>query len=100
MTPANYQKARDLFERLCDLDESARAATLEDTCGNDAELHTQVLRLLSADRAASDRSFFGQRAFDDAALMLAAGGPKLPDPGTVIGTYRLSSQMGAGGMGV
>jgi serine/threonine-protein kinase len=100
MTSANYQRAGDLFEKLRDLGESERAAALDDACGNDAQLRAQVLRLLSADRAATERSFLGQRAIDDAALMLAAGSPKLPDAGTVIGTYRLGSRITAGGMGV
>ena len=100
MTPADHQRASALFERLRGLDDSEWGAAVDAACPGNVELRDQVLRILEADRAISDRSFLKARAIDDAARLLVAGRPKLPHPGTVIGTYRLGPRIGAGGMGV
>jgi serine/threonine protein kinase len=100
MTPADHQKAGILFEQLCGLPDAEITAALDAACAGNVELRDQVLLLLEADRAVSDRSFLEARAIDDVARALAADGEKLPGPGTVIANYRLGSRIGAGGMGV
>ena len=100
MTPDEYRLAGDLFERLCALPESERAAALDLACAGNPGLRSQVERLLEADRGVEANSFLNRRAIDDAARLLNQTAPDLPAPGTVFGNYRLGSQIGAGGMGV
>jgi len=98
MTPAQFRTAEDLFEQLRELRDDRWGAILDAGCGSNQELRMQVLRLLEADAAA--RSFLSGGALDDAARRLAADNPGLPEPGTIIGNYRLGPRIGAGGMGV
>jgi serine/threonine protein kinase len=72
-----------------------RAAYLDGACGNDAELRTQVGRLLKSHDEAG--SFLEQPLFDsvptvDQSLITER-------PGSVIGPYKLLQQIGEGGMG-
>jgi eukaryotic-like serine/threonine-protein kinase len=100
MTPADYQRAGDLFQELRELRESERVVALDAACAGNAPLRAQVVRLLEADREVASRSFLETRALEDAARLLVPEGRELPMPGTVIGNYQLGSRIGAGGMGV
>jgi eukaryotic-like serine/threonine-protein kinase len=100
MTAEDYRRAGLLFDQLRELPEEQRTAALDAACAGNPELRAQVLRLLDADRDAAGGAFLERRAIDDAARLLAPGGPKLPAPGTVIGNYCLGARIGAGGMGV
>jgi serine/threonine protein kinase/Tol biopolymer transport system component len=100
MSPEDYRRASDLFDRLRDLPDGERAVALESACTGNAELRAQVVRLLDADREASSGSFLERRAIEDAARLLISETPELPAPGTVIGNYRLGPRIGAGGMGI
>ena len=61
------------------------AAALDTACAGDADMRTQVLRLLAVDREANSRSFLNRRAIQDAARLIAEPSPDLPSPGMVIG---------------
>ena len=100
MTPDEYRLAGDLFERLCALPESDRAAALDQACAANAGLRAQVERLMAAHCQVEDNSFLDRRAIEDAARLLTETAPALPAPGTVFGNYRLGQRIGAGGMGV
>jgi eukaryotic-like serine/threonine-protein kinase len=97
MSPDIYRQAGALFDRLRELPDKELASALDATCGGNAELRAQVMRLIEADRSAGGR-FLEGRAVEDAARLLET--PALPAAGTVIGNYRLVAQIGAGGMGV
>ena len=111
MSPADYQRAVDLFEQLRKLPESAREPAIETACAGNAELRAEVSLLLQADRDADAGSFLERRALEDAArwpgqtdstiLPSSIGkhslGP-LP-PGTRLGPYEITGLLGVGGMG-
>jgi len=101
MTPEIYRQAGELFNRLRELPAEEQMPALEAACAGNAELRAQVLRLIEADRNAG--GFLEGRAVEDAARLIAPLPPEaaaLPVGGTVIGNYRLDTQIGAGGMGV
>jgi serine/threonine-protein kinase len=92
MDPERWRRVEALFHRARDLSAEQRAAFLEAECGGDGgELRAEVERMLSADERPSglvDR--------------LASGALRpAEDPliGSEIGAYRLTSRLGAGGMG-
>jgi len=99
MNPEIHRQSTELFDRLQELPEAEIIPALEAACAGKLELREQVMRLIEADRAAG-ASFLGRKAVEDAARLVTPANLALPSAGTVIGTYRLSRQIGAGGMGV
>jgi len=92
MTPS----AKDLFVRALEIEPAARAAFLAQACGDDAELHLEVERLLvDAERA---DSFFGDT---DGATLGAQEFQEtyVEKEGDVVGPYKLRQQIGEGGFG-
>lgn len=100
MTPEQHKRASVIFNELRELSGAELAKALEAACAGDGDLRARVLRLLDADQQAADGSFLGRRALEDAARLLVPDFSSLPSPGTLIGTYRLGSRIGTGGMGV
>ena len=98
MTPERYRLAGELFDRLRDLSDNAASAYLKTEAGDDPELIAAVQQLLRGDRLAADGSFLAGRAMDDAARLLHSPSG-LPEPGTMIGGYRLLRRIGARGDG-
>jgi serine/threonine protein kinase len=102
MTPADYRRARELFEHLRDLPESARLSGLETACAGDVELRAEVERLLQADGSLPKR-----RAVEDALdSPTTPPGPWIGSSirerlssGTRLGPYEVTTLLGAGGMG-
>ena len=88
--------AQDLFAQAHDLDPDAREAFLAKACGEDAELHLEVQRLLVD--AGKAQSFFadtegatiGAEEFDETFT---------ESEGDVVGPYTLRQQIGEGGFG-
>ncbi|MDQ2898837.1 MAG: serine/threonine protein kinase [Acidobacteriota bacterium] len=99
MTSEDYQRAGDLFNQLREIPASARSAALDAACAGNAELHARVLRLLQADREATDDSFLERRAIEDAARLLTPDHPQSTMPGTRLGPYEIVALVGSGGMG-
>ena len=95
MAEDRQQRVRKLFEQALEIPAAARAAFLDESCGDDAELRGEIEALLAAD--ANSRS-------DD--LRPTSIEPTRPDPSTPfsvperIGPYRLIRKIGEGGMGV
>jgi serine/threonine protein kinase len=92
MTPS----AQDLFVQALEMEPAVRDAFLAQACGDDAELHLEVQRLLvDAERA---DSFFGD---EDGATLGAEEFKETyaEKEGDVIGPYKLRQAIGEGGFG-
>jgi len=89
--------ARSIFEQALEFElESGRTAFLDQACGDDTVLRTQVERLLAAHFAAG--SFLASPV---SKYVATAELTQLSEqPGTVIGPYKLLEQIGEGGMGI
>jgi len=91
-------QARDLFARAHELEEGdARAAFLDEECGDDAELRLEVERLLV--KAKKVDSFFA----DGMDTTILAAGPEpanLEGEGDRVGPYVLRQRIGEGGFGI
>ncbi len=85
-----HQKAKDLFLRAQDLSPSERTSLLEAACAEDPDLRAEVESLLAHDAAAGSFLEAG------AGFALTSSAP-LPE---AIGSYRILSRLGEGGMGV
>ena len=88
MSPERWRKIEELYHAAVALDAGARTAFLDNACGPDRELREEVESLLGLEtRAAEFLESRAQNATD--------AGP-LP---AKIGSYQVSSRLGAGGMG-
>lgn len=96
MTPDEYREAGDLYEQLRELPEREREAMLASACAENQELRARVARFLAADRDADDVAFLQRPAIEDAALLVAPKGLKVPSPGTVIETTVWERSSGPG----
>jgi eukaryotic-like serine/threonine-protein kinase len=111
MSPERWQKIEAVFEAVVDLPSSERAEALVEKCGNDSDLRSEVERLLaSADSAGefiespvwTDSSFLNTSAKKEISASLAdnvGDGSRDGYLGRVIGAYRLTHEIGRGGMG-
>jgi serine/threonine protein kinase len=90
-------KANELFLEAVEIRSAEqRQAFLDEKCGNDSELRTDVESLLAANKDAG--SFLEQPA---AAALATVDMPPLTERvGTIIGPYKLLQQIGEGGFGV
>ena len=95
--PDLYARACKVFVSILDVPENERAAAIDSACGLDSELRTEVLRMVSGDKAAQEGDFLGAGAFQDAADLL---GYEVPKPGAMIGRFRVLEPIGRGGMGL
>jgi len=95
LTPSQYRRAGELFERLSGLPEAEWEAVLAAECGGEAEVREHVSALLRADQQAPS-TFLGENAMQIAARHM---GKETAPEGTLLGTYRLGAKVGAGGMG-
>ncbi|MCA8949059.1 MAG: SUMF1/EgtB/PvdO family nonheme iron enzyme [Planctomycetes bacterium] len=94
MSNARRDRARRIFVRAFELDESDRGAFLAGECGDDAELLQEVRRLLDA-AASLDSEFLEPPDL--------TGDPVWPTKRSLpprLGDYELHGEIGRGGMGV
>jgi eukaryotic-like serine/threonine-protein kinase len=104
MDPARWNQIESLYHAALACDPDSRAAFLGSACEGNEALRSEIESLLEFHGRAE--SFIGTPALDIAARMLDEGEigeylrqrESLP-PGTVISHYRISEQIGAGGMG-
>ena len=92
MDVERWRRTEQLFHQALELDEAMRGAFLDRECGGDAELRSNVERLLAADQAAAGRL--------DAAVGAAVRSlHNIVPPGSSIGPYEILEPLGEGGMG-
>ncbi|MEK7830822.1 MAG: serine/threonine-protein kinase, partial [Acidobacteriota bacterium] len=96
MTPERWQQIEELYHAALELDPAARADFLAQACGGDAELRRETVSLLAShDQAAS----FIESSPDDFVAGMMAEDQSRTMIGRTLGHYRISSLLGAGGMG-
>jgi serine/threonine protein kinase/tetratricopeptide (TPR) repeat protein len=99
-TVQRWRQIEKLFDEALDLPPAERAAFLDRSCGQDADLRDNVEQLLRA--CDSSEHFLEQppagHVAPSVAVSLAA--IDLPAPGVRIGAYRIVHETGRGGMGV
>src|SRR4051812_31402231 len=97
MSPELWRQIKTVFQTAAELDSSQRAAYLDEACAGRDDIRREVEALLAASAEADD-------FIEAPALQRHAGTliEQLPDPvvGRRIGPYRVTGEIGRGGMGV
>ncbi|MBL8176821.1 MAG: serine/threonine-protein kinase [Bryobacterales bacterium] len=83
LDPRRWERAKDIYTEACRLPAPERQSFVEQQCGSDAALQGEVLSLL---------------AFHTAAGSFLETGPNVPSAPQRIGSYRILSPIGYGGM--
>ena len=95
-----YRRAVDLFHKIIDLPATEQSAALDRECAGETALRQEVADLLAAYQQADHDAFLKRPALLDAASQIhPPNAGTNPPAGTVLGKYRLMTQIGAGGMG-
>src|SRR4030095_2561221 len=87
MTPERYQRLMTLFQAACQRGTAESAAYLQEACAGDDVLRREVEELLAAEKKSRG-------------LLEHSPGPSVFAAGTAIGSYRIESKLGEGGMGM
>ena len=95
-TPERLKKAQELFHAALPLEPAARTAFLVEACASDHELLDEVQSLISAHER--DGSFIDSPAAHPVAELLASVRSE-SFVGQTVGSFRILSQLGRGGMG-
>jgi serine/threonine protein kinase len=108
MTPERWQRISDILEHTWEHNANDRDAFLDQACGDDLELRSQVESLLASDEDIGD--FFASSAMELAKVQAAAStGSEVPatppindglEQGPHIPAYRILREIGHGGMGI
>src|ERR1044071_1172987 len=93
MLPADWEKVQAIFADAAELHGSDRARYLDEVCGGNAELRTEVESLLASDT--SDTQVISGAIEDVAMNLLGHESPV----GRRVGAYRIIRELGRGGMG-
>jgi tetratricopeptide (TPR) repeat protein len=96
MTPERWQRINEIFHAALERGEPQRGAFLATACGPDEALHFQVQALLNSHQQAG--GFIQQSVFADAAQLLVEDEAHAMI-GQHIGRYRITQEIGRGGMG-
>jgi serine/threonine protein kinase/tetratricopeptide (TPR) repeat protein len=109
MSPDDWREIEELFELAADMPREKREALLEDRCAGKPELRAEVERLLNSSDAAG--AFMETPVWTDSGFLTSAvknvlstslenvSGLNADLTGSVLGPYRLVSEIGRGGMG-
>ncbi len=98
MDSKRWARIEEVFQQALDLPEARRSAWLEAECGDDIELHGEVISLLSHAAVAHTGLEQAMGIVVDEIESSVAGGPK-DDVGTRVGPFHLVKEIGRGGMG-
>ena len=97
MTPEQHARIREIFLSACELTSEDRSRSLEQSCGDDAELREEVEALLEHHDALSSES---ESSNEERAPTPARLKRERFQPGDVFaGRYPIASHLGGGGMG-
>jgi serine/threonine protein kinase len=96
MSPERWQQVEEVLQAALDRPAAERAAFLTEACEGDGELKSEAEQLLSAHEEAGE--FLELPAIARDAGVLFGGGPD-EYVGRVVGPYRITGRLGAGGMG-
>ncbi|MDY6945107.1 MAG: protein kinase [Pseudomonadota bacterium] len=94
MQPERWQRIKEIFAAALERAAADRPQYLQQACGQDAELHSEVASLLQAHDKVG--GFIEQPAFERAGLQPA--GDLFEWRGRRLGNYRIVSEIGRGGM--
>ena len=106
ISPKQAERLESIFAEVVELDTSERRAYLDQTCGDDTALRTEVESLLEAFEAHVTTV---RRAFGELPLAQPGGDgdgteeaplPTVGLSGKQVGRYRILDKLGGGGMGV
>ena len=99
MTPDRWRRAQEVFHAATEREPEHRAAFLDEECGGDPELRSEVESLL-ASYSAAPSEFLESPAIEAVpALPPDAAAPRALGKGTHLGSYEILGSLGAGGMG-
>jgi serine/threonine protein kinase/Flp pilus assembly protein TadD len=105
MTPDIRQTVEDIFQTVCELPPTDRAAYLDQACSGDEALRREIEELLNFHQ--SHETFLEKPALQDVARRMAARlniseiqDSTLSEGDWMLGPYRILDQLGKGGMGV
>jgi serine/threonine protein kinase len=104
LTPERWQQISRIFNAALSLDDEERAAYVEDKCGVDQSLKSEVKKLIAAHGDATAERFIDGMAVEAAAPLLVNEEDLEPPrqvltPGQQFGSYEILDALGAGGMG-
>jgi tetratricopeptide (TPR) repeat protein/tRNA A-37 threonylcarbamoyl transferase component Bud32 len=100
MTKAERWKVvEDLFHRALDVPDEERTAFIEAEAGGDADVVREVQSLIESDSAASNAMSVAATAVKKALATFHAAETSATSPGRIVGRYRLTRELGRGGMG-
>ncbi|CAN5328607.1 hypothetical protein BH10ACI3_BH10ACI3_20990 [soil metagenome] len=91
-----WQKLNDIFAAALERPSDKRTVYLNDACGENHELRSEIESMLAAADLAKNRDFLGRDAFGIGASLIAAAAPFNGDE---IGNYSIVNEIGRGGMG-
>jgi len=96
VSPASWDKVKEVFTRARAFPEAEREAFLRAECSGDAALADEVRALLGAE---ADVPGFLDTTAEQALSSFTRAEPDLREPGQVVGPWVLERRVGAGGMG-
>jgi serine/threonine protein kinase/Tfp pilus assembly protein PilF len=104
LTPEEWARVEAILDEVLVLEPTSRAKALEQACGGDVKLRAQVEALVAADSGAEEDFLEMPAAEYAAGLVRAAADAEAQtndrdQPGDRIGSYRVISEIGRGGMG-
>src|SRR5215207_3922330 len=110
MSPERWQKIESVFQTAADMDSHRRESYLKDSCGEDSELRREVDNLLASLDSAPD--FIESPIWTDSKFLNTSAKKEISNSidenidgngesliGSTIGVYRLTRELGRGGMG-
>ena len=91
-----WRRVEEIFHQALERPDGERSSWLDSTCGDDAELRSEVASLLESDRAAAG-GFVGSKVKRAVMQLHEETQPEVE--GRRVGPYRLIRELGRGGMG-